>query len=146
MTALAFQSPVPDRRPSPLSPTTARRRGAGRGRPQRRRAFDADRRAVLAIQPDPGTGVRTAGKTTYDANGRTVQVDKGTTNAAGTVFTALETSTASYDPSGNKLAASVLNGPLGSAAPTEKPEHHIFAPATPSRKTPRLTPPVNGNP
>ena len=38
---------------------------------------DADRRAVLAIQPDPGAGVRTASKTTYDANGRTVQAEIG---------------------------------------------------------------------
>jgi RHS repeat-associated protein len=80
--------------------------------------FDFDRRTVLSIEPNPGTGVRTASKTTYDLNGRAIQVDKGTTNTSGGSFTALETSTTAFDPNGNKIQVSALNGPLGSAALT----------------------------
>jgi RHS repeat-associated protein len=81
-----------------------------------KQTFDLDRRVLWAVAPDPGTGIRTATSTTYDANGRTVEVDKGTTNAAGTVFTALETTTTAFDPNGNETQVSVLNGPSGSAA------------------------------
>jgi YD repeat-containing protein len=38
--------------------------------------FDLDRRKLLAMEPDPGTGVRTATNILYDANGR-IEVDKG---------------------------------------------------------------------
>jgi hypothetical protein len=61
-----------------------------------------DRRTILSIDPDPGTGVRTATNTVYDFNGRVTEVDKGTTNAAGTTFTALETTLTAFDPNGNK--------------------------------------------
>jgi hypothetical protein len=78
--------------------------------------FDLDRRVLLAIAPDPGTGARPATNTTYDANGRAIEVDKGTTNAAGTTFTAVETTDTAFDPNGNKTQVSVLNGTQGSAA------------------------------
>ncbi len=76
--------------------------------------FELDRRVLLAIAPDPGTHVRTASNTVYDANGRVIEVDRGTTNAAGTTFTSLETTLTAFDPNGNKTQVSVLNGPSGS--------------------------------
>ena len=80
--------------------------------------FDLDRRKLLEIEPNPGTGVRTASNTSYDGNGRVIEVDKGTTNSSGGSFTSLETITTAFDPNGNKTQVSVLNGPLGSAALT----------------------------
>jgi YD repeat-containing protein len=77
--------------------------------------YDFDRRKILSIDPDPGTGVRTATNSVYDANGRTIEVDKGTTNASGSTFTALETTLTAFDPNGNKTQVSVLNGPSGSS-------------------------------
>ena len=55
--------------------------------------FDLDRRVLLSISPDPGTGARPGTLTSYDPNGRAYQLDKGTTNAAGTTFTPAETTT-----------------------------------------------------
>jgi RHS repeat-associated protein len=72
--------------------------------------FDQDRRPLLQIQPNPGMGVRTAIQTAYDANGRPIEVDKGTTNSTGQNFSALETILTTYDPNGNKTAIEVLNG------------------------------------
>jgi YD repeat-containing protein len=51
--------------------------------------YDFDRRKILSIDPDPGTGGRTATNSVYDANGRVIEVDKGTTNSSGSTFTAL---------------------------------------------------------
>ena len=78
--------------------------------------FDLDRRVVLAIAPDPGTGERPATKTTYDANGRATQVDKGWTNSTTALSNPLETTTTAFDPNGNKTQVSVLDGTLGAAA------------------------------
>jgi RHS repeat-associated protein len=75
--------------------------------------FDDDRRKLMDIDPDPGSGVRTAARTTYDANGRAIEVDKGT--YSGSTFTALETTLTTFDPNGNKTEVQVLNGPTGSA-------------------------------
>jgi YD repeat-containing protein len=80
--------------------------------------FDLDRRKLLEIEPNPGSGTRTATNTIYDGNGRVIEVDKGTTNSSGGSFTSLETTTTAFDPNGNKTQVSVLNGPIGSAALT----------------------------
>ena len=60
--------------------------------------------------------MRTATRTTYDADARAVEVDKGTTNAAGGNFTALETSTTGYDPNGSKIQETMFNGTTNSGA------------------------------
>lgn len=79
--------------------------------------FDPDRRKLLDIDadPTPGSGTRTATNTTYDANGSVIEIDKGTTNASGGSFTALETTLTGYDPNGNKTEVQVLNGTVGQA-------------------------------
>jgi RHS repeat-associated protein len=69
--------------------------------------WDADRRIVFNIQPDPdGAGVnpRPANRTTYDAVGRVIQTDRGTTTLAtgGDFVPALAVTTA-YDPDSNKI-------------------------------------------
>jgi RHS repeat-associated protein len=69
--------------------------------------YDPDRRLVFSIGPDPdgaGPHLRIASKTTYDAVGRVIEVDQGTTSSAtGSDFASLKTVTSSYDPAGNKL-------------------------------------------
>jgi RHS repeat-associated protein len=77
--------------------------------------FDLDRRLLLAIAPDPGTGTgaRPATNTTYDANGRAIEVDKGTTNAAGTTFTAVETTDTAFDPLNRTTQALIGTGSYG---------------------------------
>ncbi|MGH7022550.1 MAG: hypothetical protein ACREEB_03050, partial [Caulobacteraceae bacterium] len=79
--------------------------------------FDLDRRKLLDIDPDPtpGSGTRTATDTTYDADGRAIEVDKGTTNSSGGSFAALETTLTTFDPNGNKTEVQVLNGTVGSS-------------------------------
>ena len=54
--------------------------------------FDQDRRKLLEIDadPTPGSGTRTTTNTIYDANGRVIEVDKGTTTSSGGAFAALE--------------------------------------------------------
>ena len=79
--------------------------------------FDAARRQTFAIDPDPGTGTRTATRNTYDANGRVIQVDKGTTTSTtGSPFSALERTVTSFDPNGNKTKVSVYNGTTNSVS------------------------------
>jgi hypothetical protein len=49
--------------------------------------YDADRRPVFAIQPDPdgaGGRPRPAAKTVYDVLGRAIETDRGTTTPNGT--------------------------------------------------------------
>jgi hypothetical protein len=75
--------------------------------------FDQDRRKLLDIDPDPGSGTRTATNTIYDPNGRVIEVDKGRTNTNGNNFVDQETTLTSFDPNGNKVEAQVLNGPVG---------------------------------
>ncbi len=69
--------------------------------------WDADRRSIFVIQADPdgaGPHPRPAVKTTYDAVGRTIEVDTGTTtSAAGGDFAATLSVTTAYDPAGNKI-------------------------------------------
>ncbi|HEY1561943.1 MAG TPA: RHS repeat-associated core domain-containing protein [Caulobacteraceae bacterium] len=79
--------------------------------------FDPDRRKLMDIDadPTPGSGTRTATRTTYDANGRVIEVDKGTTNASGGSFAALETTLTTYDPNGNRTEVQALNGTVGQA-------------------------------
>jgi RHS repeat-associated protein len=79
--------------------------------------FDQDRRKLLDIDadPTPGSGTRTATSTIYDANGRVIEVDKGTTNASGGAFAALETTLTGFDPNGNKTQVQALNGTVGQA-------------------------------
>ncbi|HEY1561944.1 MAG TPA: RHS repeat-associated core domain-containing protein, partial [Caulobacteraceae bacterium] len=80
--------------------------------------FDPDRRKLMDIDadPTPGSGTRTATSTTYDPDGRVIEVDKGTTNASGGAFAALETTLTTFDPNGNRIEVQALNGTVGQAA------------------------------
>jgi RHS repeat-associated protein len=92
-----------------------RRRLRSRTFPQTDRevfTFDGRDNVTLLTQvTNTGSGLA---KTLHDANGLISEVDKGTTNAAGTTFTALETTLTAFDQNGNKTQVSVLNGPSGS--------------------------------
>ncbi len=67
--------------------------------------YDAMRRKVFEIAPAPTAGAaRLISKTTYDALGRTIQVDKGVgVQSDGSDFSVQETTTTAYDPAGNKI-------------------------------------------
>ncbi|WP_172448562.1 RHS repeat-associated core domain-containing protein [Caulobacter mirabilis] len=69
--------------------------------------WDADRRLVFEIAPDPdGAGPlpRTATRHVYDADGREIRTEKGTTTTAtGSDFVALEVVEAAYSATGQKL-------------------------------------------
>ena len=68
--------------------------------------WDANRRLVMVIGPDPGTGVMSATKFTYDVDGLLTQVDKGTTTSvAGSDFASTQRVVATYDAVGNAIAA-----------------------------------------
>jgi RHS repeat-associated protein len=70
--------------------------------------FDTMRHQLFAIQPDPdGTGPhpRPATKTVYDANGRVIETDRGTTTSAnGSDFAIDSKIVSTFDPSGNVIA------------------------------------------
>ncbi len=66
--------------------------------------WDSQRRLVMTIAPDPGTGVRSAIKNTYNADGLLTKIEKGTTtSSSGSPFTVIETTTIDYDAVGNKI-------------------------------------------
>jgi YD repeat-containing protein len=73
--------------------------------------WDANRRLVMVIAPDTGTGVLLATQYTYDSDGQLTQVQHGTTTSTtGSPFTAVETTTYTYDAGGRKTETTVLNG------------------------------------
>jgi RHS repeat-associated protein len=79
-------------------------------------ARDAQRRLVFAIQPNPGSGTRTATKATYDLDSELIELDKGTTTQpTGSDFSALKTTTTSFDAKGNKIEVNILNGGPGAS-------------------------------
>lgn len=73
--------------------------------------WDPNRRLIFSIDPTPASGTRTATKNTYDVDGELIETDKGTTTqATGSDFRALETTTVAYDLVGNKIQTMVFNG------------------------------------
>lgn len=69
--------------------------------------YDAMRRKRFEIGADPDAGgaqQRQMSRTTYDGEGRAIQVDAGRGNSTtGSDFVVLQTATTAYDPVGNKL-------------------------------------------
>jgi RHS repeat-associated protein len=73
--------------------------------------YDADRRPLFAIGRDPGTGVRVANLTTYDADGAVIEIDKGTTTQPnGSDFLAQQSTTYAYDAAGHRIQTTTFNG------------------------------------
>ncbi len=73
--------------------------------------WDANRRLLMTIEANPGTGVRPATRYIYDLDGELIETDKGTTTSStGSDFAAVETTLAAYDSAGNKIQDTVLNG------------------------------------
>jgi RHS repeat-associated protein len=75
--------------------------------------YDVMRRKVFEILADPdgnGPHLRPATKTIYDANGRVVETDRGTTTqASGGDFVVFERLVTTFDPSGNPVAKTVYD-------------------------------------
>ena len=80
--------------------------------------WDVNRRLVMKIEPDPGTGVRVATRYVFDLNAELIETDKGTTSqSSGGDFSPLQTNSALYDVAGNLVQESVFNGVNQGTAP-----------------------------
>ncbi len=74
--------------------------------------YDALRRVIGVVGPgaNPATGNYPATNLIYDGNGRLQTQQRGTSDSAGTTFTALATSAYGYDPVTGRLSSTTVSG------------------------------------
>jgi len=74
--------------------------------------YDALRRVIGVVGPgaNPATGNYPATNLIYDGNGRLQTQQQGTSDSAGTTFTALATSAYGYDPVTGRLSSTTVSG------------------------------------